>query len=124
MYFFRLLVRFQKKSILEGVFDFFYSDSQLDQNFKPTGNLCGQFSLLGAVSRSYAAPPAPTYYPAYNSNARPCLSQLTVPASPFLAVGMDLFPRPWPVPHHKKKGWTSEELSRTCVNEINGEVDW
>ena len=43
-------------------------------------------------------PPAPTYYPAYNSNARPCLSQLTVPASPFLAVGMDLFPRPWPVP--------------------------
>ena len=43
-------------------------------------------------------PPAPTYYPAYNSNARPCLSLLTVPASPFLAVGMDLFPGPWPVP--------------------------
>ena len=35
-----------KKSNLEGVFEFFYSNPQLDQNLKPTRNLCGQFLYL------------------------------------------------------------------------------
>ena len=37
---FRLI---SKKIIIEGVFEFFHSDPQLDQNFKPTKNLLGQF---------------------------------------------------------------------------------
>ena len=35
-----------KKSNLEGVFEFFYSDPQLDQNLKPTRNLCGQLLYI------------------------------------------------------------------------------
>ena len=35
-----------KKSNLEGVFQFFYSDPQLDQNIKPTRNLCGQLLYI------------------------------------------------------------------------------
>ena len=31
---------------LEGVFDFFNSDPQLDQNLKPTRNLCGQLLYI------------------------------------------------------------------------------
>ena len=35
-----------KKSNLEGVFEFFYSNPQLDQNLKPTKNLCGQLIYI------------------------------------------------------------------------------
>ena len=35
-----------KKSNLEGVFEFFYSNPQLDQNLKPTRNLCGQLLYI------------------------------------------------------------------------------
>ena len=42
LYFYRLLVRFQKKSNIGGVFKFLHPDPQLDQNLKPTRNLCGQ----------------------------------------------------------------------------------
>ena len=35
-----------KKSNLEGVFEFFYSDPQLDQNLKPTRNLCRQLLYI------------------------------------------------------------------------------
>ena len=35
-----------KKSYQEGVFEFFYSDPQLDPNFKPTRNLSGQFFYI------------------------------------------------------------------------------
>ena len=35
-----------KKSNLEGVFEFFYSNHQLDQNLKPTRNLCGQLLYI------------------------------------------------------------------------------
>ena len=31
---------------LEGDFDFLYPDSQLDQNLKPTRNLCGQLLYI------------------------------------------------------------------------------
>ena len=35
-----------KKSYQQGVFDFFYPDPQLVQNFKPTRNLSGQFFYI------------------------------------------------------------------------------
>ena len=35
-----------KKSNLEGIFEFFYSDPQIDQNLKPPRNLCGQLLYL------------------------------------------------------------------------------
>ena len=35
-----------KKSNLEGVFDFLHPDPQLDQNLKPTRNLCGQLLFI------------------------------------------------------------------------------
>ena len=35
-----------KKSILEGVFEILHPDPQLDQNFKPTGNLFGHFLYI------------------------------------------------------------------------------
>ena len=35
-----------KKSYQESVFDFFYPDPQLVQNFKPTRNLSGQFFYI------------------------------------------------------------------------------
>ena len=35
-----------KKSYLEGGFEFLYPDPQLDQNFKPTRNLCGQLLTI------------------------------------------------------------------------------
>ena len=37
---------FKKKSYLEGVFEFLHPDPQLDQNFKPTRNLCGQLLTI------------------------------------------------------------------------------
>ena len=40
--FFSTFSMISKKSNLEGVFDFFYSDPQLNPNFKPTRNLSGQ----------------------------------------------------------------------------------
>ena len=42
LYFFSTFSTISKKSNLEGVFEFFYTDPQLDQNLKPTRNLCGQ----------------------------------------------------------------------------------
>ena len=42
----RLLVRFKKKSILDGDFEFLHPDPQLDQNLKPTRNLCGQLLYI------------------------------------------------------------------------------
>ena len=36
----------QKRSILDRVFEFFYSNHQLDQNLKPTRNLCGQLLYI------------------------------------------------------------------------------
>ena len=40
--FFSTLSTISKKSDLDGVFEFLYSDPQLDQNLKPKRNLCGQ----------------------------------------------------------------------------------
>ena len=44
-----ILFNFQydlKKSNLEGVFEIFYSDPQLNQNLKPRRNLCGQLLYI------------------------------------------------------------------------------
>ena len=35
-----------KKSTLEGVFEFFYPDPQLDENLEPTRNMSGQFFYI------------------------------------------------------------------------------
>ena len=45
-YFFSTFRLILKKSYQEGVFDFFYPDPQLDQNFKPTRNLSGHFLYI------------------------------------------------------------------------------
>ena len=44
--FFSTFSMISKKSNLEGVFEFFYSDPQLDPNFKPTRNLSGQLLYI------------------------------------------------------------------------------
>ena len=44
--FFSTFSTISKKSNLEGVFEFFYSNPQLDQNLKPTRNLCGQLLYI------------------------------------------------------------------------------
>ena len=44
--FFSTFSTISKKSNLEGVFEFFYSNHQLDQNLKPTRNLCGQLLYI------------------------------------------------------------------------------
>ena len=58
LFFFLNFNTIYKKSNLEGVFEFLYPDRQLDQNLKPTRNLCGQLlyiyiyiylSILGIV---------------------------------------------------------------------------
>ena len=43
--FFSTFSTISKKSNLEGVFEIFYSDPQLDQNLKPTRNLCEQLYI-------------------------------------------------------------------------------
>ena len=45
-YFFSTFRLILKKSYQEGVFDFFYPDPQIDQNLKPTRNLCRQLSYI------------------------------------------------------------------------------
>ena len=44
--FFSTFSTISKKSNLEGVFEFFYSNHQLDQNLKPTRNLFGQLLYI------------------------------------------------------------------------------
>ena len=44
--FFSTFSTISKKSNLEGVFEFFYLDPQLDQTLKPTRNLCGQLLYI------------------------------------------------------------------------------
>merc|ERR1712030_177744 len=46
LFFFSTFSTISKKSNLEGVFEFFYSNHQLDQNLKPTRNLCGQLLYI------------------------------------------------------------------------------
>ena len=51
LYFFRLLVRFQKTN-LEGVLKFFYSDPQLVQIFKPKRNMPEHFYMYENIYRT------------------------------------------------------------------------
>ena len=43
-----------KKINLEGIFEFFYSDPQLDQNFKPTRNFSGHFLYIHICIYEYS----------------------------------------------------------------------